>query len=81
MFTLPMAVSHATMQPELLRQLAGPPVWKADCVVQVTSLGSEAKLAVDFADVYASSQLAMCAPINTYMIWIPEAQRHPYHQI
>ena len=39
-------------------------VWKAGSVVQVTSLGSEAKLDVDFADVYAGSQLARCAAIE-----------------
>ena len=32
--------------------------------MQVTSLGSEAKLGVDFADVYAGSQLARCAAIE-----------------
>lgn len=75
-----MAVSHVSVQPGLVRQLSDVPVWRADCDVQVTSLGSEAKLGMDFADVYASSQLAMCAPIkHPYEMcsWISEASLPP----
>ena len=64
MCTLSVAVRHVPVQPELVRRLAAVSACKAGSVVQVTSLGSEAKLGVDFADVYAGSQLARCAAIE-----------------
>ena len=79
MCTLLMAVPRVSVQPELVQRLADVSVWKAGSAMQVTSLGSEAKLGVDFADVYAGSQLARCA--NTSTDRIAHTQRHLHHEM
>ena len=64
MCTLSVSMPHVLVQPELVQRPADVSVWKAGSDAQVTSLGSEAKLGVDFADVCAGSELARYAAIE-----------------